>query len=280
MIKNQKYLKLLKLLLREPWLIPDKIPFYVLGKVMKNRLFNTMYFGWFQAIFWPFEIDGWHRYSSIAQQINSIQFVNPINILDVGGGQGNIKSFLDPNKYNITVYDLNIHSLEKIRDSRITAIHGDACCMALKDNSFDIAVSCDSLEHVSDTKKKKYCLEMKRVAKSYVIIHCPSDSADSNFQGTTCDIKFQQWYRNHFKRDESNTTEHLNSGLPRIDDLHKIFPGAIIVGKQNSEVWLSYMKKGSTPYIRYINGLVYKLHLQKLEDMPPYRACLLVWRKE
>jgi hypothetical protein len=246
---------------------------------MKNKLLYTTYFGWFQAVSWSYRIDVWSRYSSIARQIKSIQFEKPVNILDVGGGQGSIKYFLDPDEYNINVLDLNKDAIEGVQDSRITALQGDGCSMPFNDNSFDIVVSVDSLEHVPATKKRAYCLEMKRVAQSYVILHCPADSLDGHFQGTTCDAKFQQWYHNRFKRDDSNTAEHLKSELPRIEELCILFPGAIIVGRQNTTVWLSYMKKEYTPYAKFISGLIYKLKLQKQDDIPPYHACLLIWSK-
>ena len=88
-----------------------------------------------------------------------------------------------------------------------------------------------------------------------------------------------EWYRKRFRKDEENTLEHLNSGLPKIEELVSLFPGASIIGKQNGEVWLKYMKQEMTPYIRFIAGLFYKLFLSKKDDLPPYHACLIMWGK-
>lgn len=180
----------------------------------------------------------------------------------------------------MTVLDLNSEALKRIDDSRISAVAGDGCRLPFKDNAFDVATSADSLEHVPDARKADYCRELKRVAKRYVIIHCPADSADGRFQGAACDARFLKCYRQRFKRDEPNTLEHLNSGLPKVEELCELFPGATIMGKQNTEVWLKYMTSGLMPYLRLITGLLYKLRLQETDDLQPYHACLLTWRKE
>jgi len=121
---------------------------------------------------------------------------------------------------------------------------------------------------------------MKRVAKRYVIIHCPVDSSDKSFQGTSCDKSFQKWFHNRFKYAEPNTAEHLNSRLPTIEELSNAFPSATITGKQNAVVWMRNLKIAYTPYFKYIGRLMYKLRFQKHDDIAPYHACLLLWVKK
>ena len=266
----------LKALLGRPWLLPDKILVHLFAKLTQHITLSPAAFGWAQAILY-WEIDIWERYSSVVQEIAKMN--KPfISILDVGGNVGDIRGFLNPNDYRLCVLDINIEALKK--NPKMEMIAGDGCHLPFKDNSFDIVTSVDSLEHVPNSKKQAYCEELKRVAKSYVIIHCPADSSDEKFLGTTCDIMFLQWYRKRFKRDEPNTMEHLNSGLPKVEELAKLFPGTKIVGKQNPGVWLRCMKWEYTPYVRFITGVFYKLFLMKMDNLPPYHACLLVWRKE
>ncbi|MBT9150850.1 MAG: hypothetical protein DDT40_01029 [candidate division WS2 bacterium] len=157
---------------------------------------------------------------------------------------------------------------------------GDGCYLPFKDNSFDVVTSLDSLEHIPEYKKAAYCCEMKRVATGYVIIQCPADSTDGMFLSTVYDTKFLEWHRWHFGKDEMNTAEHLNSGLPKVEELMKLFPGAQISGKQNCELWLRYMKGAFMPYVRIIVGLFYKAFVLKRDNQPPYKSCLLIWRKE
>lgn len=190
-----------------------------------------------------------------------------------------MREFLSSREYRLTVLDTNRQALKRIGDSRVSAIAGEGCFLPFRDSTFDVVVSVDSLEHVPGGKKTDYCNELKRVARRYVIVHCPSDSVDGQFQGTICDTRFLEWYRHRFKKDEPNTLEHLKSGLPKVEELRKFFPHAATVGKQNTGVWLKYMTRAQIQYRRLTNGLFYKLHLQKQDDQPPYHACLLVWRK-
>jgi len=251
---------------------------YFLRKLIQCARFSTNSFSWVQAILYSSRIDQWQRYSSVAQQVKALD-EPAISVLDVGGGQGTIGEFLNPEEYRLCVLDINTETLARAAKFGLELIAGDGCCMPFEDSVFDVVISVDSLEHVPDAKKASYCHELKRVAKRYVILHCPADSADDRFQGTVCDTKFLEWYHDHFKRDEPNTVEHFNSGLPKVENLSELFPGASVLGKQNTEVWFKYRTIGYLPYIRFITGLLYKLRLQSKDDLPPYHACLLVWEK-
>ena len=271
----------MKRLLAKPWLLPDEALIYFFNKVTSFIRLKTDSFGWAQAILYSRRVDEWLRYQVIAEQIRALD--NPKgtikSIVDVGGGPAYIMKYINPRDYYLCVLDINIESLKKSSSSFLDLVGGDACDLPFKDSSFDIATSVDSLEHVPDPKKAKYCAELKRVAKSWVIIHCPADSADGQFQGTLCDTKFLQWYRRRFKSDESNTSQHLSSGLPKVEELKSLFPGARIMGSQNAEAWLKYMRYERIPYLGFITGLIYKFSLKKIDNTPPYHSQYLIWEK-
>jgi len=269
----------LKSLIAKPWLLPDKALAYFLTRLTHRLCLSIASFGWLQAIFYSLRIDQWQRLASVARQIKALS-EKPLAILDVGGQGGISQEFLNPNEYRLCILDINTEALRAVGHSQVEVVAGDGCFLPFKDNSFDVVVSVDSLEHVAALKKVKYCRELKRVAKKFVIIHCPADSADGKFQGTTYDTKFLRWYQQRFKEDETNTVEHLNSKLPKVEELLQLFTDATVIGKQNAEIWLKYMTWEFSPYIRFVNGVVYKLHLQTKDDLPPYHACLLVWRKQ
>jgi len=266
-----------RMLLGRPWLIADIALGYFLERLF-CRSRNVKSFGWPQAFLYSWRIDLWRRYACVAQQIRSVGAEN-ISILDVGGGRGTIKEFLNPDRYHLQVLDIKTETLRRVGDARLRVVAGDGTRLPFKDNSLDVVVSLDSLEHVPDVKKDGYCREIKRVAKRCVIIHCPADSSDGKFQGTAYDAKFLQWHRLRLNRNEPSTVEHLTCGVPKVEKLMSYFPGAICLGKQNVEVWLTYMKWCHIPYIRFIAGLLYKLLWVKKDDQPPYHACLLVWHK-
>ncbi len=203
----------------------------------------------------------------------------PVNILDVGGGPGTIAKFISPKRYRVCVLDARAEALRIIEGSVLEVVVGDGCNLPFKDNSFDVVTSVDCLEHIPDDRKASYCRELKRVARRLVVIHCPADSADGTFDGTVYDIKFLKWYRSHLGKDEQNTLEHLRCGLPNVERLLTIFPEAKLVGKQNCETWLRYMKLRRVLQTKLLTGLIYRLLLERKDDLPPYHSCLLVWRK-
>ena len=269
----------IKYVLLKPWLIPDFALTFIKFEIVANRTYSQDY-TWFDALFCHFGIDRWSRLAAVTRQIKqNSKTPGPVSVLDAGGGSGTIKHFLEPAKYDITVLDLNKKSLEEVRDSRIGTVQGNACVLPFKDKSFDVVISVDSLEHVPEEQKNDYCTELKRVAKKYVIVHCPCDSRDGTFNGTNCDSEFQRRYHAKYHTYEFNTAQHLESGLPKVEDLKKLFPGASLTGTQNKAVWLDYMIRGLSPYVRQLNGLIYKIKLQKKDNLPPFHCCLLVWHK-
>lgn len=268
----------LKLLLAEPWLLPDKVMAYILNGLSRSIVWDTTTFGWLQAILCSPSMDQWQRYASVIEEIKKLD-KRHLSILDVGGGGDIIRSFLAAKENDVHILDTHAKCLRRVKDRWIKVILGDGCALPFKDDSFDVVISLDSLEHVPDSTKLDYCRELKRAAKSYVIIHCPVDSTDGRFQGTSYDIKFLRWYRRRYKKSEPNTAAHLRSGLPKLEQLAAAFPNAKVIGRQNCELWLTYMKGEYTPYARLAIGLFYKAFLSRKDSQPPYKSCLLVWRK-
>lgn len=235
----------------------------------------------FERRFNFFPTDRWQRYTVVTNKINEYcNNVTPTSILDVGGGEGVIKNFLKPKHFKLVVADLDEKAIFRAgQKQNLQAILADGCHLPFKDNDFDIVVSVASIEHVSNKSKPAYCNELKRVAKNIVIVYCPADSPDGTFQGTVFDQKYYDWYRHKFGAEEKNTREHLEAGLPTIEELLDLFPGAHLEGIQNGHVWLDIMKSKEVPYVGLLTTLRYNLFLKKKDISPPYYACLLVWKK-
>ena len=265
---------------RRPWLLPDVVLEYLLFKLKLLASRRTDSFRWRSAFFYP-RVNIWQRYAPVAQQIKLLGEKH-IRILEVGAGWGDIRDFLNPKEYRLCVLDIEYRAasgaLERVSKHFVEILAGDGSNLPFKEGSFDVVTSVDSLEHVPDSRREVYCQELKRVASGLVIMTCPADSDDGVFQGTTYDMRFLDWYRNRFGEDESNIREHYRLGLPRVEGLERIFPGASIEGNQSCDIWLKIMIWRRTPYIRLLVGLLYKLYLNKKDNIPPYHSCLLVWR--
>lgn len=235
-------------------------------------------FGITESILYSWRIDVFHRYSTIAKEINKMNNKHT-SILDVGGGGGGVLGFIDSSKYSICVLDIDKKAFSNT-NSDLNAIIADACNIPFKDNSFDIVTSVDSLEHVPDPLKPDYLNELKRVAKRMILLHFPANSNDGVYQGGKYDIKFNEMHKRLAGFGESNTMEHIRSGLPKIEDIQSFFPKSKIIGRQNCDVWYKYMVLERLPYISLLTGLIYLLFWKKKDDKPPYHACLVSWRKE
>jgi len=238
---------------------------------------DTEYFSYRQAILYSSHIDHWRRYSLVASRIKELNLKSCL-LLDVGGNMGSICEFIDPQQYRILTLDINSDAM-CFRNTHIDAIIADGCRIPFKNNSFDIVISVDAVEHIPSLKKDEFCRELMRVAKRRVILHCPLDSSDGKFQGSVYDAKFYKWYKTLFKEDIEATKEHLMLGLPTIEKLSSLFPGSVIYGTQNANIWLKYMKWERIPYVWPVTGLIYKFIWNKKEDNPPFYSCLLIWDK-
>jgi hypothetical protein len=89
---------------------------------------------------------------------------NPGTILDVGG-EGMLKLFLP----QIQITTANVKSADIVYS-------GDK--LPLNDNSFDLAVSLDTIEHLPKNKRKDFLLELYRVSKKGFIICAPLGTSE------------------------------------------------------------------------------------------------------
>lgn len=236
-------------------------------------------FGWLYSLLYSNKIDMWQRYQGVAKKINALGSL-PLTILDVGAQYGVVGEFIDAKKHNIYILDIDCKSIKYVKNKALHKIIGNGCLLPFKNNSFDIVISIDTLQYIPCDLRNQFYNEVKRVTKSFFILHCPCDSIDNIFQGTEYDRKLLDWYEQRHKKDEFRIRKYLkNIILPRTEDLIQVFDNASLSGKQNVDVWFIYMKRQFTRYLKRLNGLLYAISLHKKDDTPPYHACILVWKK-
>lgn len=106
-----------------------------------------------------------------------VQNLKPKNILDVGCGEGFTLSELKQN--NIKAEMEGVDSLNEAielgnrTNPDLKLRKGDIYNLNYKDNSFDVVLCTEVLEHLTDPKKA--LAELKRVTKRYLILSVPNE---------------------------------------------------------------------------------------------------------
>ena len=93
------------------------------------------------------------------------------NILDVGCGNGIISNALAAD-FDVTGIDISETALKAVKCNKIQC---SATEIPVSDNSYDLVLSSEMLEHLSDEDLIKAIGEMKRITKRYIIVSVPNE---------------------------------------------------------------------------------------------------------
>jgi ubiquinone/menaquinone biosynthesis C-methylase UbiE len=109
--------------------------------------------------------------------MDEIKSLHADSILDVGAGEGFMLEKLRKHKIGkklegIEYMDEAIELGKKV-NPHVTIKKGDIYALPYKDNSFEVIVCTEVLEHLEDPKKALE--ELKRVTKKYVVVSVPNE---------------------------------------------------------------------------------------------------------
>lgn len=108
------------------------------------------------------------RFASYWHQINEMLELAPDNTLEIGIGNSFVSDYLRKIKFNIITLDLDERLLPDVAAS-VTYI-------PFKNESFDLVVCCEVLEHIPFQFFHKALSEIRRVTRNYAIISLPDCS--------------------------------------------------------------------------------------------------------
>ena len=91
--------------------------------------------------------------------------------LEVGARTGLMTELLAPRCERLTALDLTVPQLDI---PSVTPVAGDATRLDFDDNSFDVVICAEVLEHIPPERMPKACDELKRVARHQVVIGVPN----------------------------------------------------------------------------------------------------------
>lgn len=233
--------------------------------------------------------DGSSRFLIMLQLIKILTGTSkkPLHMLDIGGGSPYMTHVLEELSapYDLTTLDI----LPKPKGIVGKYIQGDATNMVFKDESYDVVVSTDVLEHIPHEKKEAFIEEAIRVTKDYLIIAAPfnTDNVEKAERLTNdFNIKLfgegQSWLEEHFK----NKKPELDQ-IKRTIESHKL--DYEVIGTNNLYNWvlathtnLIEAKYGLGKQKLIENNKRFNETILKSGDMkaPFYRHFVVVFKKE
>ncbi len=109
--------------------------------------------------------DSKKRFNSYWHQINEVIKLNPLNVLEIGIGNGFVSKYLKDIGTNITTLDVD----EKLNPDLV----GSVLKMPFANNHFETVLCCEVLEHLEYKHFQTALLEIYRVSSSNAIISVP-----------------------------------------------------------------------------------------------------------
>ena len=175
------------------------------------------------------ELEHYNRYYFV---VNQLDISNKI-VLDIASGEGYGSFILSKFAEKIIGVDISQeaikHASEKYQSENLKYVHGDATKVPLADNSIDIIVSFETIEH--HDKHKEMMAELKRVLKpdGILIISSPDKYYFTELPKGIHDYHVKELYYDEFK-------SLINSSFKKsFFYSQKVFVGSIIALDQTSE---------------------------------------------
>jgi hypothetical protein len=236
-------------------------------------------YGWLEGLLSPTG-DYWIRYTQVIAALRQLPSGGPRSVVEVSsGGRGGLAWALPGAKLNICLVDWSTRLLSDTRGGKAWRVCADACRLPFADESFDAAVSIDTVEHLPRSLRAPFVKELKRVAKQAVVLTCPLQSDDGVFSAREADLGLHRQIQDRNGVQPEWLMEHIQQGHPTEEELSGLLPGAQITGSENCQTWLRFASLNQRVLLWLFAGLFYSSVLRKQEENPPYRRGLLVWRK-
>lgn len=180
--------------------------------------------------------DKFQRYISLKEIIELIETeegtAKGLSFLDVGGYPGDITAFLPGRR---------IFFLDTIQGRIPDYIRGNAASLPFKNDSMDIVISSDMLEHLPPPSRTLVLDEMARVGKGWILVGCPIRQEEiENSEKIVGDL-----HKALLSKEHPWLKEHSHFGLPQEESLHEYFSkkGLACLGIPNGNLlnWLFMM---------------------------------------
>lgn len=217
----------------------------------------------------------WHpevalRYLPIVESIKKID--KNSSILDVGSGGLGIAPYI---KRPVTGLDIEFYPPFH---PGLKQVKGSAMEIPFPDNSFDIVVSTDTLEHVTSGNRSKAVEEMMRVAAKFIFIAVPAGKKAQQLD-EKLDLEYKKIHHTHYHF----LKEQIGFGLPSLEEILKEIKNASratkkkveinIIGNENLAIreflMRGWMSKNPISALFYKKFLLFALPILKKKNQEP-----------
>jgi len=115
--------------------------------------------------YFKFRYDHKRRWVHYWYQINQVFELQPKEVLEIGIGNGLVSNYLRTRQVRVTTLDID----ENLKPDIVASVLN----IPLKDNSFDLVLAAEVLEHLPFEDFTTALKEIKRVTKKYAVITLP-----------------------------------------------------------------------------------------------------------
>lgn len=172
----------------------------------------------------------WHRY------IFASRFCSHKNILDIACGEGFGSNFLSKNALTVTGVDISAeaieHAIRKYNNETTKFIESGATSIPFDDESFDVVVSFETLEHLNRADQDLFLNEVVRVLKKegIFIVSTPNKKIYSDNANYSNPFHLSEFYKEEF---EVFLAQHFKN----IDIFSQQITGTSLISRKNENLY-------------------------------------------
>lgn len=154
--------------------------------------------------------DQYQRYKMVEELVGLIRDGRRLRVLDVGGHPGFISVFLPEDDTFV---------LDTLPPEGLNYVQGDGARLPFKDDSFDLVVSIDTLEHIPSDQRSGFLEEQLRTSRNYVLLAAPFE--DENI--SLAEQIVNEFFIKKIGHPNESLEEHFANGLPRLGETLSFF---------------------------------------------------------
>ena len=235
-------------------------------------------YSWLEAIFFP-DCGYWIRYTRVLQGVEAAAGDEVRRLVEVSSGRGGVGWVFRKADLRTCLVDRSPELLRDGRGGDAWRVCADASRLPFSDNSFDAAISLDTVEHLPRILRAPFLSELKRIAKKAVVVTCPIQSPAEEYKGRDFDVRLQTEIIGRQGVQPGWLEEHIECGHPTLDELREQLPGVEVTPEESCSTWFRFTSLSLRPLFWVVGGIFYLVSLKKRDLAPPFRRAVFVWKK-